>query len=136
LTTCPELSIGVFCTACPEQTKDWEIETLPPAKPVETDRADKAVSVMLAHGVATLCCGEVITDADMEYPSDWSTRGGKAANVGHQPTGRTVALHSLAVSPKLQGCGLGKMIMKAFIQQVKGSGLADRISLICQDVST
>ena len=119
----------------PEQVKGWEIETLASARPVETDRADKAVSVLLAHIVAARCRGERVTDADMDYPKDWRTLGGKSTEVGHQESGRTVAIHSLAVAPKLHGCGIGKMIVKAYIQQMNNSGMVDRIALICQDVS-
>lgn len=118
----------------PDQAKGWEIETLATANPVETDRADKAVSVLLAYIVSTKCCGEVITDNDMDYPKDWRKLGGRSTNVGHQESGRTIALHSLAVAPKLQGCGLGITIVKAYLQQMNNSGLADRVSLICQDV--
>lgn len=133
LTTCPELSLGLFCTVVPDQLKGWEIETLAAAKPVETDRADKAVSVLLAHVVSTRCCGESITDKDMDYPKNWRSLSGRSADVGHQENGRTVALHSLAVSPKVQGCGVGKMIVKSYLQQMMTSGLADRVSLLCQD---
>ncbi|KAK3324255.1 acyl-CoA N-acyltransferase [Cercophora scortea] len=133
LATCPELSLGIFCTVIPAQAKGWDIETLATARPVETDRPDKAVSVLLAHIVSTRCHGDTVSDRDMDYPKDWRTRGGRAAEVGHQESGRTVALHSLAVSPKLQGCGLGKMIMKSYLQQMSNSGLADSVALICQD---
>jgi len=118
----------------PSQLKGWTIETLKYAKPVETGRADRAVSVLLAHIVSTRCVGETISDRDMAFPADWRSRAGKPADVGHQESGRTIGIHSLAVAPKLQGCGLGKMIVKAYIQQMNESGLADRIALLCQDV--
>ncbi|KAK4165993.1 polyamine acetyltransferase [Cladorrhinum sp. PSN259] len=133
LTTCPELSLGVFCTVIPAQAKGWSIETLANAKPVETDRADGAVSVLLAHIVSTQCRGDVIADDDMDYPKDWRTRGGRPADVGHQDSGRTVGIHSLAVLPKVHGCGIGKMILKSYLQQMQSSGMADRVALICQD---
>ncbi|KAJ9165329.1 Acyl-CoA N-acyltransferase [Coniochaeta hoffmannii] len=133
LTTCPELGLGLFCTVVPDQLKGWDIETLPAAKRVETDRADGAVSVLLAHIVSTRCCGHVVADADMDYPKDWRSLGGKCTQVGHQEQGRTIALHSLAVSPKVQGCGIGQIIVKSYLQQMNNSGLADRVSLICQD---
>jgi GNAT superfamily N-acetyltransferase len=103
------------------------------AKPVETHRADGAVSVLLAHIVSTASLNETVTDSDMGFPADWRTRGGKSTELGHQESGRTIALHSLAVAPKLQGCGVGKMIVKAYIQQMNNSGLADRVALLCQD---
>lgn len=118
----------------PSQAKGWHIETLASAKPVETHRADGAVSVLLAHIVSTSSLSETVTDSDMGYPTDWRTRAGKSTDVGHQESGRTIALHSLAVAPKLQGCGVGKIILKAYIQQMNNSGLADRVSLLCQDV--
>ncbi|KAK3390490.1 hypothetical protein B0H63DRAFT_116965 [Podospora didyma] len=133
LTTCPELSLGVFCTVVPNQAKGWKIETLASAKAVETDRPDGAVSVLLAHIVSTRACGEVVGDSDMAYPSDWRSRGGKSADVGHQECGQTIALHSLAVSPKLQGCGVGKMIVKDYLQRMNSLDRTDRVSLICQD---
>ncbi|KAK0643502.1 hypothetical protein B0T16DRAFT_183573 [Cercophora newfieldiana] len=132
LTTCPELSLGVFCTVVPSQAKGWQIETLASAKPVETHRADGAVSVLLAHIVSTSSLNETVTDRDMGVPADWRSRG-KSTDLGHQEGGRTVALHSLAVAPKLQGCGVGKIILKAYIQQMNNSGLASRVALLCQD---
>jgi hypothetical protein len=90
--------------------------------------------VLLAHIVATRCCADVIMDNDMDYPRDWRTLGGKCTDVGNQEKGRTVGIHSLAVSPKVQGCGVGKIIVKSYLQQVNNSALADRVSLICQDV--
>ena len=120
----------------PEKAKNWTIETLDTAKPVETDRPNGAKSVMVAHIVSTRCTGNTITDKDMDYPKDWRSRYGRSADVGHQETGRTVALHSMAVAPKLHGCGIGQMIMKAYLQQMKDAQVADRVALICQDVRT
>jgi GNAT superfamily N-acetyltransferase len=137
LTVAPELSLGVFLTVIPSQAQNLGIETLPTAQPVETGRADGAVSVLLAHVVSTRCRGDVVTDADMAYPADWRTRGGRTApDAGHQEGGRTVGLHSLAVLPRLQRCGIGQMIVKAFLDQMKTSGLVDRVALLCQDVSS
>ncbi|KAH8203089.1 hypothetical protein TruAng_002722 [Truncatella angustata] len=132
LSSCPELCMGIFCTVSPGSAKGWEIETCRTAKPVETGRDDGSVSVLFAHIVGTRCCGEVVTDSDMGYPSDFRTAKTGSSNIGHLEDGRTVAIHSLAVHPKLQGCGLGKLIMKAYMQQINNSGTADRIALIAQ----
>lgn len=105
------------------------------AKPVETDRENGAVSVLLAHIIATGSQSSVITDSDMDYPKDWKTAGFRESKVGHRESSRTVAIHSLAVVPRLQGCGLGKLILKAYLQQINNSGIADRVVLICEDVS-
>lgn len=120
----------------PDKAKNWTIETLDAAKPVETDRPNGAKSVLVAHIVSTRCAGDTITDKDMDYPKDWRIRRGRSADVGHQESGRTVAMHSLAVAPKLHGCGIGQMIAKAYLQQMKDAGVADRVALICQDVRT
>ena len=129
--------MGVFCTIVPSiaEEQDFTIETLSTAKNVETGRPNGAKSVLFAHIVCTKSDGQVITDKDMDYPRDWKTmkRTG-TPSVGHKESGRTICLHSLAVHPKLQGCGLGKMLMKAYLQQVKNAGLADRISLLAQEV--
>ena len=136
MSTCPELSLGVFCTVVPSiaEKKNFELETLSTAKKVETSRPNGAKSVLFAHIVSTKSDGQVVTDKDMDYPRDWRTRKTNSSDVGHKEAGRTICLHSLAVHPKLQGCGLGKMLMKAYLQQVKNSGLADRISLLAQEV--
>ncbi|RYP49133.1 hypothetical protein DL768_005130 [Monosporascus sp. mg162] len=135
LSICPELSLGVFCTIVPSvaEERGFEIDTLETAKEVETARPNHAKSVLFAHIVSTKSDGVVVTDKDMDYPRDWKTRAPNASDVGHKEAGRTICLHSLAVHPKLQGCGLGKMLMKAYLQQIKNSGVADRISLIAQE---
>lgn len=69
----------------------------------------------------------------MEIPAGWRTSQVQQVDKGHREGGRTICVHSLAVSPKLQGCGLGKLIMKSFLQQMKNLG-AERVALICQDV--
>lgn len=132
LTKCPELSLGVFCTVVPELAKDFEIETLATAHTVETDRADQAKSVLLAHIIATASNSSTVQDSDMEIPTGWQASQVQHVEKGHREGGRTICVHSLAVSPKLQGCGLGKLIMKSFLQQMKNLG-AERVALICQD---
>lgn len=132
LTKCPELSLGIFCTVVPGLAKDFDIETLATAHTVETDRADNAKSVLLADIVATASYSQTVQDSDMEIPVDWRTSKATGVQKGHVEGGCTICLHTLAVSPKLQGCGLGKLAMKSFMQQMKGLG-AERVALICQD---
>ncbi|KAI1107017.1 acyl-CoA N-acyltransferase [Jackrogersella minutella] len=133
LSVCPELCLGLFCTIVPDKAEDFEISTLAPAHPVETGRDDGAKSVLIAHIVATKSDTKVVTDANMEYPRDFRTKKHNDTDVGHQETGRTVCVHSLAVHPKLHGCHLGKLIMMSYLQQLKNSGVADYCALICQD---
>jgi GNAT superfamily N-acetyltransferase len=119
----------------PEQAKGFYIETMAGAKPVETGRESGDLLVLCAHIIATMGRGEVVTDYDMDYPRDWKEPGSSnTTEVGHQQVGRTVCLHSFAVSPKLQGGGIGKLAMMSYLQILNESGKADRVSLIAQEV--
>ncbi|KAI2624375.1 hypothetical protein GGR54DRAFT_596224 [Hypoxylon sp. NC1633] len=133
LTACPELCHGLFCTVVPDSVPGFEIDTLPPSHLVETGRNDGARSVLLAHIVATRSDSEVVTDAAMDYPHDFRTERHNTSGLGHQGGGPTVCIHSLAVHPKLQGCGLGKLLMISYLQQLRNSDLASRCALICRD---
>ncbi|WYZ45392.1 hypothetical protein EsH8_VIII_000708 [Colletotrichum jinshuiense] len=134
LATCSDISTGIFCSVVPSEAKGFQLETLPVANPVETGRANGARLVLCAHIVSTLGNGPVVTDADMSYPLNWRDQeSSKNSGLGHQTMGRTVCLHSFAVAPRLQGCGLGKLLMKSYLQQINNSGIADRVALICQD---
>lgn len=127
--------MGVFHTVVPDQVQELEIfPTLETAHTVETDRPDQAKSVLLAHIVATASHSMTVQDHDMDIPKNWRTSQGSASeNKGHVEGARTICLHSLAVLPKLQGCSLGKLVMKSFLQQMKALG-AERVVLLCQDV--
>jgi ribosomal protein S18 acetylase RimI-like enzyme len=72
---------------------------------------------LLAHIAASQTSNFTIQEEDMTL-------------TGHQYDGRTIALHSLAVLPELQGLHLGQTLMKSYIHMMKGLGLYDRISLI------
>lgn len=80
---------------------------------------------------ATKTRNEFISDDDMKVPPDWRDQPYPSnATVGHQEDGRTIAIHSLAVEPEVQGRGLGKTLLKAYIQRMQNSGIADRISIL------
>lgn len=126
--------MGVFHTVVPDQVQELDIfPTLETAHTVETDRPDRARSVLLAHIVSTASYSKTVQDHDMEVPADWRNCQSTAKGKGHVEGAPTICLHSLAVLPKLHGCGLGKLVMKAFLQQMKAQG-AERVALICQDV--
>ncbi|KAI0828085.1 acyl-CoA N-acyltransferase [Hypoxylon sp. FL0890] len=133
LSTCPELSMGIFCTIVPETAQGFEIDTFAPAQPAETGRNDGSRSVLIAHIVATKSHEKLVTDEAMDYPRDFRTNKHKYSGLGHQDGGQTICIHSLAVHPKLQGCHLGKLLMKAYLQQLKNADMAKHCSLICQD---
>ena len=128
--------MGVFCTVAPSKAQGWEIDTLHTAHAVETGRDDAAVSVLLAHIVATGSHDNLVTDDSMAYPQGENTANtDDESKLGHQRFGRTICIHSLAVHPKLQGVGMGKLILKSYLQQIKHADVADRVALICQEVS-
>lgn len=51
---------------------------------------------------------------------------------GHHPQGRTLAIHSVCVLPGYQHLGLGKILVKAYLQRMETSGIADRIVLLAR----
>lgn len=69
----------------------------------------------------------------MALPPNWKTDPTAKSPLGHQDDGRTVAIHSVAVSPAHQRKGLAKHLLKAYIERIESAGIADRISLITYD---
>jgi GNAT superfamily N-acetyltransferase len=110
-------------------------ETLATGKPVETSRKNGAISVLLGHVVATKTTSPLVTDESMGFPSDWDSESPSPSKLGHQEGGRTIVLHSVAILPQFQGRGLGRVLMMAYMQQMNGAGIADRLALIAHDVS-
>jgi hypothetical protein len=136
LRKCGSICVGLFNTYRPHDAKDWWIQTMPHARPVETARQDGSKRVMFAHIIATLGTHPVVTDDDIQFPPNWrDSLACRNSTLGHQSTGRTICLHSFSVSPEVQGVGIGKTAMKAYIQMMNESGVADRIALICKEVS-
>lgn len=131
LNKCGELCLGIFCTVVPGS--GIQAETLATGKPVETSRKDGAVSVLIGHVVATKTTSQLVTDESMSYPSDWESEEPAPSNLGHQEIGRTIVLHSVAILPQFQGRGLGRVLMMAYMQQMNGAGIADRLALIAHD---
>ena len=77
----------------------------------------------------------MVTNESMGFPSDWDSEHPAVSNLGHQEGGRTIVLHSVAILPQFQGRGLGRVLMMAYMQQMNGAGIADRLALIVHDVS-
>lgn len=71
----------------------------------------------------------------MDYPKDWESVKKDVSEEGHHEDGRTICVHSLAVLPEFQGSGIGRTIMMAYMQQMNGAGIADRLALIAHGVS-
>ena len=69
----------------------------------------------------------------MDLPKTPQSGPAFANTPGHHENGRTIAVHSLAVLPAYQGRGLGKTVMKSYVQRMETSGIADRISLLAHE---
>ncbi|KAF4454529.1 hypothetical protein F53441_2958 [Fusarium austroafricanum] len=124
---------GLFNTVRPSDVKKISLTTMQHSRPVESGRCDGAKHVMFAHVLATLGTHPVVTDADMAMPENWQdARACKGSPLGHQSSGRTICLHSFIVSPEVQGVGIGKTVMKSYLELMNESGMADRVAIICQ----
>jgi GNAT superfamily N-acetyltransferase len=124
--------LGIFCTATPDS--NIPAETLKTGRLVESGRQNGAIAVLLAHIVATMSLDSVVTDNAMNFPHGWDSERPPAVTTGHQEGGRTICVHSLGVLPEFQGRGLGRILMTAYIQQMSGAGIADRIAIIAHEV--
>jgi ribosomal protein S18 acetylase RimI-like enzyme len=71
----------------------------------------------------------------MSFPQDWQSKSPQPSKLGHMGEGRTIAMHSVAVLPAFQGRGLGRILMMCYMQNMNGSGIADRLVLITHHVS-
>jgi hypothetical protein len=89
--------------------------------------------VLLAHVISTKSTNKPVRDEDMDYPPNWKSDPQGDYDVGHKKNGRTIALHALAVSPDYQRSGLGKAIMRAYIERMKQINAGDRISILTYD---
>ncbi|KAH6966424.1 hypothetical protein EDB82DRAFT_331052 [Fusarium venenatum] len=124
---------GLFNTVRPADVKKISLSTMQHSRPVEGGRCDGAKHVMFAHVLATLGTNPVITDADMAMPENWrDSKACKGSPLGHQSSGRTICLHSFIVCPEVQGVGIGKTVMKSYLELMNESGVADRVAIICQ----
>ncbi|KAE8419047.1 hypothetical protein BDV36DRAFT_252322 [Aspergillus pseudocaelatus] len=76
----------------------------------------------------------------MKMPSDWRSRSPHdpvivdGEVIGDDPRGTNIAVHSVAVLPAYQGTGVGKCLVKAYVEYIRNAGIeADQIMLICHD---
>ena len=100
-------------------------ETAPPVYSGEPERK----SILLGHIVATKTTHPTVTDDDMNIP----TTDPPDPKLGHKEEGRTICIHSLAVLPQYQRRGLGKTLMKAYLQRMESHDVADRAALIAHE---
>lgn len=136
LTTCPDLSLGLFYTT-DSSSPVADTPTYPTARAPDSF-SPNLKSVLIAHVISTKTTVSGVTNGSMEIPSGWQTLSirstlGDGDAKGHKENGRTLAVHCLAVLPSFQNQGLGKMILKSYMQRMSTSGVADRIALLARD---
>jgi len=68
----------------------------------------------------------------MDFPQDWASNYQLAPKTGHNEDGQTVCLHSLCVHPDFQRLGLAQILLKAYVQRIRDSAVANRIALIAR----
>ena len=88
--------------------------------------------MLLGHIIATKHRAPTVTDASMDFPTDWRERYQISPATGHDEDGGTVCLHSLAVHPEFHGKGLGRVLLLSWVQRIRDSGVASRVALICR----
>ncbi|EEQ29409.1 acetyltransferase [Microsporum canis CBS 113480] len=116
-----------------------KVELAFPEPERSTPGNNKPKAVLLAHILATRTTSPVITNATMEIPKDWRNkksalpRSSDEEPIGHQDEGSTIAIHSLAVLPEHQDKGLGKLLIKSYIQRIQDAKIADRLVLLAHD---
>ena len=90
--------------------------------------------------VATKTTALVVTDESMEMPDDAGTAGGDAAVVeveqqgkekkGHNSRGSTIAIHTIGILPSYQRQGLGRTLMRGYLQRMEQQEVGRRVALI------
>ncbi|KAH6889876.1 hypothetical protein B0T10DRAFT_42121 [Thelonectria olida] len=128
LTVTPETCYGLFLrgdVSPPIQ--------LPADIPILNEAPENEDATLVAHTISTKASSPVVKDADMAIPPDWESDPEATYEVGHQPNGKTITLHSLAVSPTYQRSGLGKALMKAYLAHMKKTGQGDRVAILTYD---
>lgn len=127
LKRCGTLCMGIFTSHTPDET-ETTIPTAETSGPVYSGAPERK-AVLLGHIVATKTTNPVVTDSDMAIP----TSGPEDPTIGHKESGRTLCIHSLAVLPQYQRRGLGKTLMKAYLQRMESSEAAERVALIAHE---
>ena len=141
LRVCPELCLGLFSTVsvAPDSTTSAALNA---ARVLDSSNPNNK-SVLLGQIIGTLTASPMITDASMDLPSGSPAAKAeprdKTGNTiadsqptkpGHDGLGRTLALHSVCILPQFQNKGLGRILLKSYLQRMEGAGIADHAAII------
>ncbi|KAB8071177.1 acyl-CoA N-acyltransferase [Aspergillus leporis] len=95
---------------------------------------------LIAHVVANRSCDTTVREGSMHMPDDWQSHASSdpvlvdGEVIGNDPRGASVAVHSVVVLPEYQGTGVGKCLVKRYIEYIRTAGIpAERIILLCHD---
>lgn len=133
LRTCGELCSGIFTSGYPTTSGPvGEILKTRKFPSIDSHNTDRK-RILLGHIISTKSSARLVTDEAMDYPKDWKIKYQLSPSTGHNEDGDTICIHSLCVHPDFQRKGFGQILLKAYVQRIKDSGIAKRISLICRD---
>lgn len=88
---------------------------------------------LIAHIVATRTSAPAVTNESMDYPRDWKTNKSATSPLGHEDTGDTICIHSIAVRKDCQKLGIGSVLVKSYIQRLRDAKVADRLALLAHE---
>lgn len=111
-------------------------ETWTTAKRVENGSERRLV--LIAHAIGTKTVNDIVKDEDMDIPDDihhstvpevanWYS---DSPRMGHKEDGRTICLHSLAVLPQYQQKGVGRTLLRSYMQTMLEQKVADRVAIL------
>nr|POF00926.1 polyamine n-acetyltransferase 1 [Quercus suber] len=128
LRACGHLSLGIFTSHDPTTSTLDPPSTTSTATAVYSGHPSRR-AVLIGLICATLSTQPTVTDAAMTLP----TPAHPAPATGHDPAGRTLCLHSLAILPAFQHRGLGRTLLHAYLQRMRAARVADRVALIAHE---
>jgi len=117
--------MGLFTTVDKNYDSHYFEEAATAKSGAQVETGSTRQHVLVAHAIGTLSNNPTVTDDDMELPTADSP-----AHHGHQLGAPTICLHSLAVLPAYQGRGLGRTLLRAYVQRLRDAHTYKRMALL------
>ena len=94
---------------------------------------------LIGHIIGNRTSSPVITDGSMLMPENWRslpagkplTSGGQL--IGNDPNGKTIAVHSVVMTPEFQRGGIGRALVKDYVKYIRENVDGERMALIAHD---